>query len=266
MCGLDVLFNFVLIHYFGVIGAALGTALAELVICAVMLWILCFQSPILRINRKETCVYDGAIVKRMFQIGLPMGFEHIAVCGAMIASTRIIAPLGTVPVAANSIAVTAESICYMPGYGIAAAATTLVGQSLGAKKNKLAKSFANLSVLLGGIVMTAAGIVMYFICPAIFHLLTPDAEVRSLATQVLRIELFAEPLFAVSIVSSGALRGAGDTLIPSILNLISIWGVRLVLSVLLVGDWGLAGVWFAMCVELCVRGVLLYGRQWVKLR
>jgi Na+-driven multidrug efflux pump len=201
----------------------------------------------------------------MIKIGVPMGFEHVAVCGAMIASTKIIAPLGTVAIAANSIAVTAESICYMPGYGIASAATTLVGQSIGAGKNKIAKSFANLSVALGCAVMTVMAVLMYFICPFIFYMLTPDVNVQALAAGVLRIELFAEPLFAASIVASGALRGAGDTFIPSILNLVSIWGVRLTLSILLVGRYGLYGVWFAMCIELCVRGILLLTRQFIRL-
>ncbi len=265
MCVLDVVFNFLFIRHFGVVGAALGTALAELVIAVLMFYSLCFRSPILRINRKERCKFDINILAKMIKIGVPMGFEHVAVCGAMIASTKIIAPLGTVAIAANSIAVTAESICYMPGYGIASAATTLVGQSIGAGKNKLAKSFANLSVALGCAVMTVMAVLMYFICPFIFDMLTPDVNVQALAAGVLRIELFAEPLFAASIVASGALRGAGDTFIPSILNLVSIWGVRLTLSILLVGRYGLYGVWFAMCIELCVRGILLLTRQFIRL-
>lgn len=261
MCGLDVIFNLLFIQFFGVPGAALGTALATVVICIVKLWAVCISSPSLNIRRKEPCPYNRAILSCMVKIGLPMGFEHIAICGAMILSTRIIAPLGTVAMAANSIAVTAESICYMPGYGIANAATTLVGQSIGAGRKKLAKSFSNLSTLLGCLIMTGAGVLMYFLCPFIFRMLTPDMQVQQLATDVLRIELFAEPLFAASIVASGALRGAGDSLVPCLMNLASIWGVRLTLSVLLVGHWGLLGVWVAMCVELCVRGVLLVYRQ-----
>jgi Na+-driven multidrug efflux pump len=153
----------------------------------------------------------------------------------------------------------------MPGYGIASAATTLVGQSIGAGKNKLARSFANLSVILGCAIMSVMAVIMYFICPSIFNILTPDIEVQSLAARVLRIELFAEPLFAASIVASGALRGAGDTLIPSILNLVSIWGVRISLSIMLVGRYGLVGVWVAMCAELCVRGALMLVRLKVRL-
>lgn len=261
MCGLDVLFNLLFIQFLGVPGAALGTALATVTICILKLWAVCLRSDSLRLNRREPCPFEKPILSRMAQIGLPMAFEHIAICGAMILSTRIIAPLGTIAMAANSIAVTAESICYMPGYGIAAAATTLVGQSVGAGKKKLANSFSNLSTLLGCLIMSLAGIFMYFLCPAVFQMLTPDPQVQRLAADVLRIELFAEPLYAASIVASGALRGAGDSLVPCLLNLASIWGVRLTLSILLVTEWGLQGVWFAMCVELCVRGLLLVWRQ-----
>lgn len=122
-----------------------------------------------------------------------------------------------------------------------------------------------MAVLSGAVVMGLAGCVMFFLCPAVFQLLTPDLRVRKLAVEVLRIELFAEPLYGVSIVAAGTLRGAGDSLGPSLLNLISIWGVRITLSILLVNRWGLHGVWLAMCVELCVRGILLWVRQYRKL-
>ena len=181
-------------------------------------------------------------------------------CGAMVASTRIIAPLGTVAIAANSFAVTAESLCYMPGYGIASAATTLMGQSIGAEEYRLARGYANLTTAFGAALMALTGAIMWLVCPLVFQILTPAAEVQTLAVQVLRIELLAEPLFAVSIVASGALRGAEDTLVPSILNLLSIWVVRIGLSLLLVGKFGLHGVWIAMAVELCVRGLLMLGR------
>lgn len=71
--------------------------------------------------------------------------------------------------------------------------------------------------------MTGIGLLMYVVCPFLFQMLTYDLRVQKLATEVLRIESFAEPLYAVSIVASGALRGAGDTFIPSIMNLVSIW-------------------------------------------
>ena len=101
-----------------------------------------------------------------------MAFEHGVLSGAQIISTKIVSPLGTVSVAANSLAVTAESLCYMPGYGIAAAATTLVGQSVGARRREQARGFARLSVLLGAVLMTMTAFLMFFFAPGMFAMLT----------------------------------------------------------------------------------------------
>ena len=181
--------------------------------------------------------------------------------GAMVASTMILAPLGAAAIAANSFAVTAESLCYMPGYGVGSAATTLVGRSVGAGDAAQARRYGNICTALGGALMGCTGLLMLIFCPFVFRLLTPVAEVRTLAAQALRIGLLAEPLFGVSIAAAGALRGAGDTLVPSLLNLGSIWIVRLGLSLLLVGKLGLRGMWIAMAIELCVRGALMLWQQ-----
>lgn len=261
MCVLDVVFNMVFIPRLGVLGAGIGTGLATAVIALAMLWCCCARSKRLGLRRRERCPLDGKLLRQALKIGLPVAGQELAMCGAMVMSTRIIAPLGTAAIAANSFAVTAESLCYMPGFGIGNAATALVGQSTGAGDHKLAKRYADISIVLGAALMTLAGGIMWLACPLVFRMLTPSAQVRGLAAEVLRIELLAEPLFAVSIVACGALRGAEDTLIPSILNLLSIWVVRIGLSVLMVGQLGLHGVWIAMTVELCVRGLLLLVRQ-----
>ena len=240
----------------GVAGAALGTACSYVFSGILLAYAVCVKSPILRLSRNGSWKVEKPVLKRALGISVPMALEHSALTIAQIVCTRIVAPLGTIPLASNSFAVTAEAFCYMPGFGIAAAATTLVGQSIGAGRRDLAKSFAWLATGLGVCLMTCAGIFMYFFCPYVFAFLTPVAEVQALGTRVLRIELLAEPLFAASIVSTGALRGAGDTLIPGILNLISMWGVRISLALILVGKLGLPGVWTAMCIELNVRGIL----------
>lgn len=301
MCGLDVIFNSLLIFPtrqvslfgisatvigagMGVTGAALGTALAEAVTAVLMLYAVCFRSEKLRLagpscwrKRSRRMRPQGElsetvpVMEEKFQLqpkclrtalrlALPMAFEHTIMCGAHIAETRIVAPLGTVAVAANSLAVTAESLCYMPGSGIGTAATTLVGQSIGAGKPERAKRYANLAVILGAAVMTCTGGLMFLGAPLMFSMLTPDAAIRELGVRVLRIEAFAEPLFAVSIVTTGALRGAGDTLIPSMINLASMWGVRITVASLLAPRIGLVGVWIAMCGELCVRGLMFLVR------
>lgn len=261
MCGLDVVCNALLIPHFGVLGAGVGTALACALVSLAMAWCCCVRNAQLRLRRGEAHAFRPEILKKAFRIGAPVAVQEIAMNGAMVASTMILAPLGAAAIAANSFAVTAESLCYMPGYGVGSAATTLVGRSVGAGDAAQARRYGNICTALGGALMGCTGLLMMIFCPFVFRLLTPVAEVRTLAAQVLRIGLLAEPLFGVSIAAAGALRGAGDTLVPSLLNLGSIWIVRLGLSLLLVGKLGLRGMWIAMAIELCVRGTLMLWRQ-----
>ena len=261
MCGLDMICNALLIPHFGVLGAGMGTALACALVSLAMAWCCCVRNAQLRLRRGEAHAFRPEILKKAFRIGAPVAVQEIAMNGAMVASTMILAPLGAAAIAANSFAVTAESLCYMPGYGVGSAATTLVGRSVGAGDAAQARRYGNICTALGGALMGCTGLLMMIFCPFVFRLLTPVAEVRTLAAQALRIGLLAEPLFGVSIAAAGALRGAGDTLVPSLLNLGSIWIVRLGLSLLLVGKLGLRGMWIAMAIELCVRGTLMLWRQ-----
>ena len=138
MCVLDVVFNAIFIPIYGVLGAGIGTGLACAVISLVMLWRCCVSSPQLRLGKQEKGVFCKQILTKAFRIGMPVAVQEAALCGAMVVSTAIIAPLGSVAIAANSFAVTAEGLCYMPGYGVGAAATTVVGRSVGAGDVKLA--------------------------------------------------------------------------------------------------------------------------------
>lgn len=286
MCFLDVIFNLLLIFPtrlvtvrgisftmpgagLGVLGAALGTAFSELVIVCFMMYYLLFRSPMLHLRKGEKFVFKVDELKQAVKIALPVGFEQVVMCGAQIMSTKIVAPLGTIAIAANSFSVTAESLCYMPGYGIGTAATTLIGQSIGAGRKDLTKRLGWLTTGLGMVVMTGSGILLFLFAPFMIGLLSPDTAIRELGTAVLRIEAFAEPMYAASIVASGVFRGAGDTFVPSCMNLFSMWCVRIPLAALLAPRFGLHGVWIAMCIELCVRGVLflarLAGKKWQKI-
>ena len=261
MCVLDVIFNAVFIPKYGVLGAGIGTGLACAVISLIMLWCCCIRNEKLRLTHRDKTRFQGDILQKAFRIGMPVAVQEIAMCGAMVVSTAIIAPLGSVAIAAHSFAITAESLCYMPGYGVGSAATTVVGRSVGAGDMKLAKHYGNICTAMGGILMGITGLVMAVACPYVFMLLTPDLQVRELGTQVLRIGLLAEPLFGISIVAAGALRGTGDTFVPSLMNLGSIWVVRIGLALILVKVMGLPGMWIAMATELCARGLLMLYRQ-----
>ncbi|MBD5281942.1 MAG: MATE family efflux transporter [Bacteroides sp.] len=286
MCIFDVIFNFFLIfpaHHLsvagmeitlpgaglGVLGAALGTVLAEVITAGAMMYYLC-------VKEKDICLkgHPGSfrperqVINKAIKVSAPMTLEHAVICGAQIAITAIVAPLGIMAIAANSFAVTAESLCYMPGYGIADAATTLVGQSHGAGRRDLARRFGYITTGLGMLTMGIMGVLMWFFAPAVMSLMSPVEEICTLGVEALRIEAWAEPMFAASIVAYGAMIGVGDTMIPAAMNFGSIWLVRLPLAALLAPKMGLAGVWTAMCIELTFRGLIFLIRlirgKWLK--
>lgn len=244
----------------GVAGAALGTITAEAVTCAIMVTALLWKNRTLNLRKGEHLRFHRDTLTKAVKIGAPVGLEQMVMCSAYVMSTKIVSPLGTIAIAANSFAVTAESFCYMPGYGVQAAATTLVGQCVGAGQKQLSRRMAWITMGLGVSVMTVGGVLMYIAAPAMIGVLTPNEEIRNLGAAVLRIEAFAEPFYAASIVASGALRGAGDTLVPSCMNFASMWCVRIPLAAILAPRVGLYGVWIAMCVELCFRGILFTTR------
>ncbi len=288
MCLLDVVFNYLLIfpsHTFiisgnaivlpgaglGVLGAALGTVGAEIVTAGLIMWYMLRREKELDfITHKISLRPKTNVIKNAMRISSPLMLEHAVICGAQIMVTVIVAPLGVMAIAANAFAVTAESLCYMPGYGIADAATTLVGQSYGASRPKLAKQFGYMTVGMGMAIMGIMGVVLYLTAPAVMAIMSPVEEICSLGVEALRIEAWAEPMFAASIVAYGVMVGVGDTLVPAIMNFGSIWLVRIPIAALLAPTWGLAGVWTAMCVELCFRGAIFLIRlvrgRWLKTR
>ena len=295
MCVMDVVFNYLCIYILGmgVVGAAMGTGLAMMVTAVLMMYFLLYRSEMLGILRKSPASAISArslapvppaltvsvssghpslplswdkfkpqadVVGNAFKIGAPMGLQHLLMGSAQVVSTLIVAPLGTVAIAAHSLAITVESLCYMPGFGIAEASTTLVGQSFGAGKRVLTRQFSRMSVALGMLVMTLMGLLMYVFAPELMSLMTPVDEIIAVGAKCLRIEAFAEPMFAASIVCNGVFVGAGDTLKPAIMSLLSMWGVRLTLAALLAVTYGLPGVWTAMAIELSFRGLIFLAR------
>ena len=259
VCALDVVFNFFFIFVmgWGVPGAALGTSLAIICGAAVQGYYAIFRSSILNLRQDGGLFkWMGQYVRSALKIGSPMAMQSVFMNGAQIVSTMIVAPLGNIAIAANTFAITAESLCYMPGYGIGDAATTLVGQSRGAGRDDVCRSFAYITTALGMAVMAVMGLVMYVFAPEMMSLLTPVTEIQQLGIMSLRIEAYAEPMFAASIVVYCVCVGAGDTLRPMLINLVSMWCVRLSLAAVLAPRYGLKGVWVAMAIELTFRGTM----------
>ena len=286
MCVLDVVFNYLLIFPtrqisllgqeitmpgagLGVVGAALGTASAGLVISLLMIYYLVFRSSELRLTLdRGSFKPTWKVFKKSVKISTPMGLQHIMMCSASIVITGIVAPLGSIALTANSFGITAESLCYMSGYGIADAATTLIGQSLGANRKRLTRSFAWITVLSGMTIMGLMAIFMYVFATQLMGFMSPVPEVVELGARCLRVEAWSEPLFAAAIICYGVFVGAGYTLVPCGINLVSMWIVRLGLSAIMVTTMGLYGVWMAMAIELCFRGTVyllwLSSKRWMK--
>lgn len=285
-CVLDVVFNFFLIYpertvdllgcqivipgaNLGVRGAATGSVLACAVVSFFEMYYLVCRSKLLSVwHEKGSYAPTRKCVVSSLKISLPVGVQRTVMSFAYIVMTSIVAPLGNVAIAADTFAVTIEGICYMPGYGISDAATTLIGQCVGAGRRFLAKSFAYISTFTGMIMLTVMSVFMFVFCPELLSLMTPVSEIVDLGTEILRIEAFAEPMFAAAIIGYGIFVGAGDSLVPSIMNLASMWLIRIPFVMLLASYMGLTGVWLAMAVELFLRGVMflirLRSNRWLK--
>lgn len=271
VCICDVIFNYIFIYIckFGVVGAAMGTALAYICISLPNLYLSACKNRMLNLRQDHVRFHwVKEYVQRACKISIPIAIQNILMSGAQIVSTMIVAPLGNIAIAAHSFAITAESLCYMPGYGIGDAATTLVGQTHGAGRIDLCKNFAYMTVGLGMLVMALMGVIMYVFAPEMIGVLSPVEAIRQLGTTCLRIEAFAEPFFAASIVTYCVCVGAGDTFKPAAINLGTMWLVRLTLAYALSKSYGLEGVWIAMATELTFRGVLflirLFRGSWMK--
>lgn len=271
VCICDVIFNYIFIYIckFGVVGAAMGTALAYICISLPNLYLSACKNRMLNLRQDHVRFHwVKEYVQRACKISIPIAIQNILMSGAQIVSTMIVAPLGNIAIAAHSFAITAESLCYMPGYGIGDAATTLVGQTHGAGRIDLCRNFAYMTVGLGMLVMALMGVFMYVFAPEMIGVLSPVEAIRQLGTTCLRIEAFAEPFFAASIVTYCVCVGAGDTFKPAAINLGTMWLVRLTLAYALSKSYGLEGVWIAMATELTFRGVLflirLFRGSWMK--
>lgn len=295
MCVLDVVFNYLFIFVLdlGVKGAAVGTGLATACTGFFLLGYASSRSEELRqsggwmiparrisgaIRALSTAQRQAELFndrqkdtfRQAFGICWPLWLQNLVTRGAYIAATVFVAPLGTIAIAANSFAIIAEGFCYLPGYGMQDAATTLIGQSLGARRPDTARRFAWITIGSGAAMMTVLAVLMWIFAPQVMGLLSRDPEVIALGAKCLRIEAWAELLYGVSIVAYGCCVGAGDTLVPSAINLLSMWLVRLGLAVFLIPRLGLEGYWYAMAAELSLKGVVFAVRiargRWMKTR
>ena len=241
----------------GVRGAAAASALATGFSGLFLLLALCRKNSVLKVRWRTK--WDGEVVRRVLRVAYPAALERAAINLGQMMFARMVSSVGVAAFAAHNQSIQVESLGYMPAFGFSAAATTLVGQRLGAGSPEEAKQYGSRSAILCLALLTLVGVFMFAFAPFLISLLTPDAEVRRIGTMLIRICAFEQPFNALSIVFSGALRGAGDTKVPFLYALISMWGVRILLAFLLgtALGFGVAGFWWAMVADLGVRSLLL---------
>lgn len=253
----------------GVKGAGLSTGISWLLggmTLAVMLFV---KKDPTRLSIRDSFKPDLQIIKRVFKLSIPAMLERFCMSASGIVVTKSIATLGTAAVAANSVYGTAESLSYMPGFAFATAATTLVGQSLGAKKPDLAKRYVRYTVAIGCIVMLIAGICLYAFADSLVRIINRDIDVVPIARNCLRIVAFVQPIQVIAWILAGALRGAGDTRWPFYITAAGNWLIRALGAVLCIQvfNTGLEETVFCMCLDQGVRALMMFLRyrtgKWV---
>ena len=264
---INIVGNFFLIYGIGpfpasgVQGAAAATALAHG--CGgVLAFISLLKNPKIQVSFKQPLQIDSQIVKRILNIGVPAAIEQGSMRIGQLFYTMIIASLGTIAYAAHQVALNAESISFNPGFGFALAATTLVGQFLGADKPELAERFGYRSCKMAVIFMSIMGVVFFFFAEPIVGLFTPEPEVIDLAAVCLRIVALSQPALAAQMVFAGGLRGAGDTRGILWITLSGFLVIRVGLTIVLtlMLNLGLIGAWIAMCIDVYYRSLLMWTR------
>jgi MATE family multidrug resistance protein len=164
--------------------------------------------------------------------------------------------------AANQVAINGWSLSFMPGFGFALAATTLVGQRLGAEDPEGAEQRGYTAFRIGAVLMAVVGLTFILFPAQIVGFFTNDPQLIALGTLPLQMVGLVQPLLGASMIFAGGLRGAGETRYPMIITSASIWLVRLPLAFLftLVFGWGLAGAWGALVFDQSLRGLFNYLR------
>lgn len=244
----------------GVQGAAIATMIAR-TLSGVLLLALLARGR-LRLRFPRAWRPDQALMGRILRIGLPSAGEQFIFQGAVIIMSRLITELGVAAYAAHSVTVSIESVSFLPGYGFAIAATTLVGQALGAQRPDVAERATWEALKQGGLLMSLLGLIMALWPATVVSWIAPDPAVIEQATWPLRLAGLGQTALAFAFIFIGALRGAGDTTWPLYMRVVSTWFVRIPIIFILMQltEWSLASIWFAMCADFFVQGFLALRR------
>ncbi|MFT9487279.1 MAG: MATE family efflux transporter [Tepidibacillus sp.] len=243
----------------GIAGAAWATVIAR-AIGTVLLFLFIRKSKLSFSLR--TATLSERFTLPLLKLSTPAAAERLIMRFGQVLYFGLIVRIGTDVYAAHMIAGNIEIFSYMPGYGLAVAATTLVGQSLGANRRADAYRYGLLTTGIAVIFMSLIGVLLFIFSPLAATWFTGQVDVVDMVTTALRIDAFAQPFLAVGLVLAGALQGAGDTKSPMYSTAIGMWLIRVVGVYVLCIYWGMgiAGVWLSIAIDLLIRAVYLLFR------
>ncbi len=262
----NVIVSFVLIFgmagfpALGIEGAAWGTSTARMMGGLLAVGALLSGRAPLRLAWHSFFRWNGRISKRILALAVPTAIEGSVAQSGYLLFTRMVASLGTATLAAHQIALRVESLSYMPSWGLAVAATTLVGQSLGAQNPKVAEDSVRRTLIFSLIFNGLLAAVFVFFARSIVAIFGATPEILQLASLALMIAAAELPGIGIEMILAGGLRGAGDTRTPMIVTLVGVLLFRLSLVYILAiqWGWGLAGVWWGTAMDWTMRAVLLW--------
>lgn len=264
---LNVFGNYVLIFgkfgfpAMGVAGAALSTTLCRGVAAFLALRAIFNKNRNIGVSLKDDYRIDKNLLERLISIGLPSAMEQFLLRLGQVFFSRAVAGLGTAVYAAHQTAINISSLTFTPGQAFGMAATTMVGQSLGAKHPDVAEKAGLVARRMGLIIALAIAIVLFFFGYDVALLYVDDPEVARAAANALKILAIMQPMQSTQFILAGALRGAGDTRWPLYSTAIGIWGIRVVLvHVFIAMGMGLMGAWVAQLCDQAFRAVFIYTR------
>ncbi len=200
------------------------------------------------------------ILRTLVHLAIPTGIEGAVAQSGYLVFTRLVASLGTVSLAAHQIALRVESLSYMPSWGLAVAATTLVGQALGARDPDLAERALRRTLLFSLAFNGLLSLGFLAFARPLVSLFGSTPEVLALAAMALAIAAAEMPALGLEMILAGGLRGAGDTRSPMVVTLVGVLFLRIAVVYLLAIQmgWGLAGVWWGTAIDWNARALLMW--------
>lgn len=259
---LKIILNFLLVYLFkwGIFGAALSTTLTRLFSAIFSIYLVFWSKKNWISLELKDLKFDYFTSKRILKVGIPAAVEQLGLRIGMLIFEMMVISLGNLSYAAHKIALTAESISFNLGFAFSFAASALVGQELGKGSSQKALKNGYICTIIAMMVMSTFGLLFFIIPQFLVSLFTKDKDVIELATMALKIVSICQPFSGASMVLAGALRGAGDTKSVLLITYLGIFLIRIPITYLFLDvlNFGLAGAWIVMTIDLAIRSSIAF--------